>query len=62
MIKKNLHIVFGFFAIFIAFTSSSQDLEPRSLSSIPIGVNFAIASYGCSSGNILLDNSLPIEH
>jgi len=39
----------------------SQDLEPRLLSSIPTGGNFAIASYGYSAGNILLDNSLPIE-
>jgi hypothetical protein len=39
----------------------AQDLEPRFLSSIPIGGNFAIASYGYSTGNILLDNTLPIE-
>jgi len=28
---------------------------------MPTGGNFAVASYGYSSGNILLDNSLPIE-
>jgi len=39
----------------------AQDLEPRFLSPIPTGGNFAIASYGYSLGNILLDNSLPIE-
>lgn len=39
----------------------SQDLEPRILSSIPTGTNIAIISYGHSSGNILLDNSAPIE-
>ena len=39
----------------------AQDLEPRSLSAIPTGGNFAVASYGYSTGNILLDNSLPIE-
>jgi hypothetical protein len=39
----------------------SQDLEPRILSPIPAGGNFAVASYGFSSGNILLDNSLPLE-
>jgi len=39
----------------------SQDLEPRFLSSIPTGTNVAIASYGYSKGNILLDNSAPIE-
>ena len=39
----------------------SQDLEPHTLSSIPTGGNFAIASYGYSTGNILVDNTLPIE-
>lgn len=39
----------------------SQDLEPRLLSAIPTGGNFLVASYGHSSGNILLDSSLPIE-
>jgi len=41
--------------------SYSQDLEPRSLSSIPTGGNFLVASYGYSQGNIMLDSSLPIE-
>jgi len=39
----------------------SQDLEPRMMSPIPAGGNFAIASYGYSAGNILLDKSLPVE-
>lgn len=49
----------------LAFLSISflhaQDLEPRLLSPAPTGGNFAIASYGFSIGNILLDNSLPVE-
>ena len=45
----------------LVFESKAQDLEPRFLSAMPTGGNFAIASYGYSSGNILLDNSLPIE-
>jgi len=39
----------------------AQDLEPRLLSPIPTGGNFAIASYGYSAGNILLDNTLPVD-
>ena len=39
----------------------AQDLEPRLLSPAPTGGNFAIASYGYSIGNIMLDNSLPVE-
>jgi hypothetical protein len=49
------------FVLFLVFESKAQDLEPRFLSAIPTGGNFAIASYGYSSGNILVDNTLPIE-
>jgi len=48
-------------SLILVIESNAQDLEPRFLSSIPIGGNFAIVSYGYSNGNILLDNSLPIE-
>jgi hypothetical protein len=40
----------------------AQDLEPRLLSPTPTGGNFAIASYGYSVGNIMLDNTLPVEN
>ncbi|MEN8203376.1 MAG: transporter [Bacteroidota bacterium] len=49
------------FGTLFMLPASSQDLEPRLLSAVPTGGNFAIASYGYSYGNILLDNSLPIE-
>ncbi len=39
----------------------SQDLEPRILSSIPTGTNVALLSYGYSRGDILLDQSAPVE-
>ncbi len=39
----------------------AQDLEPRLLSPMPTGGNFAIASYGYSVGNILLDEAAPID-
>lgn len=55
---KVLFTLIGFFFI---VQLHSQDLEPRLMSAIPTGGNFAIASYSHSAGNILLDNSLPIE-
>ena len=61
MINKKLHIIFGFLVLLNAFASYSQDLEPRSLSSIPIEGNFVVASYAYSEGNILIDNSLPFK-
>jgi hypothetical protein len=55
--KSSLILTFGAFAT----TLFAQDLEPRSLSAMPTGGNFAIVSYGYSLGNIMVDNSLPIE-
>ncbi len=40
---------------------SAQELEPRILSAVPVKGNFTAVGYGYSSGNILLDNSLPVE-
>lgn len=56
-----LNILLALTACLFVIDSAAQDLEPRFLSAIPSGGNFAIASYGYSTGNILVDNSLPIE-
>lgn len=48
-------------AIFCVNHNLAQDLEPGFLSAMPIGGNIAIVSYGHSRGDILLDNTLPIE-
>ena len=48
-------------SVLVMFVTSAQDLEPRALSNLPIKGNFAIASYAYSEGNILVDNTLPIE-
>lgn len=39
----------------------SQDLEPRLLSAMPTDGNIAVLTYSYSDGNILVDNSLPVE-
>jgi hypothetical protein len=39
----------------------AQELEPRALTNIPVGMNFAAVAYGFSRGNILLDPAVPIE-
>ena len=56
-----IKISFKLFGFFSSLMVTAQDLEPRSLSNIPIIGNFAVASYAYSEGNILLDNTLPIE-
>jgi hypothetical protein len=47
--------------LFSAFPIMGQDLEPRSLSNAPVGVNIFVTGYGYSAGNILFDPSVPIE-
>jgi hypothetical protein len=39
----------------------AQELEPRALTNVPVGLNFAVFGYGYSQGNILLDPAIPIE-
>ena len=39
----------------------AQELEPRTYSNTPVGLNFLAVGYGFSTGNVLLDPSLPIE-
>ena len=39
----------------------SQELEPRALTNLPLGMNFAVIGYAYSQGNILLDPAIPIE-
>ncbi len=44
-----------------AVTAEAQDLEPRAFSNAPVGLNFLVAGYGYSSGDVSLDSSLPIK-
>jgi hypothetical protein len=48
-------------ALLMASPASGQDLEPRFLSPAPVGMSFGILAYGYSFGNVLLDQSLPLE-
>ena len=65
LIKSNINrlnfIVLWLLAILLYIPVQSQDLEPRLLSAMPIGGNIVVANYSHSRGNILVDNSLPVE-
>lgn len=53
-----------FCAIVLAGCSAvaqAQEIEPRAYSNIPLGVNFAVASYGSSSGGLATDPTLPLD-
>jgi hypothetical protein len=42
--------------------ANAQDIEPRSYSNAPVGVNFLIAGYAYTRGGIAFDSALPIEN
>jgi len=45
----------------MAWEARGQDLEPRTSSNIPVGLNFLIAGYGYSVGGVVTDPSFPLE-
>lgn len=46
----------------LAFSNAyAQELEPRALTNLPVGTNFAMLGYGFSQGNVLYDPALPLE-
>jgi len=47
--------------IILPLSAFSQELEPRSLTNVPVGMNFVLMGYGYANGNILLDPAVPIE-
>jgi Putative MetA-pathway of phenol degradation len=54
-------ILLFFVIVGFHYSSDAQELEPRSLTNLPIGTNFIAAGYGFSWGSTLLDASIPIE-
>ena len=44
-----------------AFQSPAQELEPRAYSPSPVGTNFLLAGYARSSGDVVVDASLPFS-
>ena len=48
-------------AILVPAATHAQELEPRSYSNTPIGLNFLIAGYAYQTGDVATDPSLPLE-
>ena len=40
---------------------AAQELDVRTYTNIPVGLNLALIGYGYSTGNVLLDSTLPVE-
>jgi hypothetical protein len=47
--------------VLIPAQAAAQELEPRALTNVPIGWNFAMVGYRYATGNVLLDPAVPIE-
>jgi hypothetical protein len=45
-----------------SFPVSATDIEPRSYSNIPVGLNFLLAGYGYTKGNVTFAPSVPITN
>ena len=48
--------------LLVATSAAAQDLDPRAYAKVPVGLTFAIAGFGFSSGGVLTDPTLPIEN
>lgn len=46
----------------IGSESTAQQLEPRSYSNVPVGLNFLIAGYAYTDGGVITDPSLQLEN
>ena len=44
----------------VAAPARAQSLEPRAYANLPIGLNFLVAGYAYSQGDVLLDPSVPV--
>lgn len=47
--------------LLVSAAAAAQELEPRTYSNIPIGVNFLAVGYAFNQGDIFLDPALPIK-
>ena len=62
MIKEISKLIMAVFAVQRLFLMQAhgQEMEPRAYSLSPVGTNFIAAVYSYSSGDVLLDPTLPI--
>jgi hypothetical protein len=61
--RMKFYLLFGglLFGIFLPDKIGAQELEPRNLTNVPVGMNFGLVGYAWTHGNILLDPAISIE-
>jgi hypothetical protein len=57
----SFYLVFFLVSLACTSTGSAQELEPRTYSNTPIDINLVTVGFAYSSGNVLLDPTLPIK-
>jgi hypothetical protein len=58
-----LRLSFAVFALALSCAPlSAQEIEPRTYSNTPVGLNFAVAGYGYSEGGVAMDPTVPLEN
>jgi hypothetical protein len=58
---QGVTLAYGFILLLAASPAQSQDIEPRTYSNAPVGVNFLIAGYAYTRGGIAFDPALPVS-
>jgi hypothetical protein len=63
-LRRGLYLLFCATALNVGALNNAhaQQLEPRAYSNAPIGLNFLLASYQYSWGEVLLDPTLPVTN
>jgi len=54
-------VLIGLAMLAVHGAAHAQELEPRAYSNTPTGLNFLLAGYGYTQGNLAFDPSVPIE-
>lgn len=60
-ILRSIYFLLFSIVVFHGTNTSAQELEPRALTNVPVGMNFLLLGYSYSQGNILLDPAVPID-
>ncbi|MGA8242737.1 MAG: transporter [Desulfobacterales bacterium] len=61
-ISYSAYKMLAFLLAFAATAAQAQEIEPRSFSNAPVGVNFLIASYLYAKGGLAVDPSVPVTN
>ena len=55
-------VVFTVLAVVATCPVLAQELEPRAYRALPTELNFFVVAYSFSSGNVVMDPSVPLEN